>query len=172
MDWPTTLLRLVHVLSGIAWVGSALFIVVFLEPAISATGPNGAKVMAELMQHRRLSQFMSLAALATIVAGLILFWSDSSGLQVGWMTAGEGLGLTIGGLAGLAAFVLGLAIQVPTTGRIAALGKEMQSAGGPPAPAQLAEMQRLQERMAAGGRWGLALMAISVIAMTVAENLK
>jgi hypothetical protein len=127
--------------------------------------------MAELMK-RKMSLFMSAAALLTTIAGLLLFWKDSDGLQVAWMTAGEGLGLTIGALAGIAAFVLGLVIQVPTTGRMATLGRQIPAAGAPPSQAQMAEMHALQERMALSGRWGLVLLAVSVIGMSLAAALR
>jgi uncharacterized membrane protein len=171
MDWPSTVLRVVHILSGVVWAGSAFFMVVFLEPAVAATGSEGAKVMGELM-NKKLSLAMAVAALFTTAAGAALFWKDSGGLQVSWMTAGEGLGLTVGAAAGIAAFILGLAVQVPTTGRIAALGREIRAAGAPPSPAQAGEMHGLQERMAVAGRWGLVLMAVSVLFMALAAALK
>jgi hypothetical protein len=50
-----------------------------------------------------------------------------------------------------------------------ALAKEMQAAGGPPKPEQLAEMQKLQARMGKAGVWGAILLVISTAAMAIAR---
>ena len=41
MNWLVVLLRLVHVLAGVLWVGFAVFVPAYLGPAIQETGPDG-----------------------------------------------------------------------------------------------------------------------------------
>jgi hypothetical protein len=112
---------------------------------------------------------MSLAAVLTTLAGLWLYWRASLGFTLAWMLAPSGLTLSIGALAGILAAVLGGAVTSPTAAKMQALGKAMQSAGGPPQPAQLAELQALQDRMRLAQEWGAILLVIAVIGMAVAR---
>ena len=60
MNWLVIVLRIVHILSGAFWVGSAVFNSLFLGPAVGATAEAGQKVMAHLVAqsapHRPRSQ--------------------------------------------------------------------------------------------------------------------
>ena len=56
--------------------------------------------------------------------------------------------LTIGSLAGIAAFLLGLLSTSPTGKKMGILAGQMQVAGGPPKPEQVAQMERLQAELA------------------------
>lgn len=52
MSAELIVLRLVHVLGGIFWVGSGLFMVFFLVPAMGTVGPTAGQVMGGLQQRR------------------------------------------------------------------------------------------------------------------------
>jgi hypothetical protein len=170
MNAIVILLRLVHIVAGVFWVGALITMTGFIQPAAKAIGPDGGKFMQQLVGPSRLSFFMSLAAPLTTLAGLALYWLDS-GFRIEWILTPTGLGFTIGGLTGIAALLSGFAVMKPTSDRVAALGKEMQTAGGPPSPTQVTEMQALQEKMRLGGRWVAALLVIAVIAMAIARYL-
>jgi hypothetical protein len=74
----------------------------------------------------------------------------------------EGIVLTLGGILGLGAFVIGVFVQRPVAGRLGALGAQIQAAGGPPTPEQAAELGRLRERLGRVARltaWHLLLAA-------------
>ena len=53
MQAEMLILRVVHVLGGIFWVGSALFMAFMLMPALASAGPAAGAVMGA-MQRRRL----------------------------------------------------------------------------------------------------------------------
>ena len=61
---------------------------------------------------------------------------------------------------------LGSSPATPGTGQLQVGGKQMATQGGPPAPAQLVEMQRLQAKIRQGGVISAVLMVIAVIGMT------
>jgi uncharacterized membrane protein len=170
MDTVMIFLRLVHILGGIFWAGGAIITAGFILPTVRAIGPEGSRFMQRFAGPSRFAFFMSLAAPLTTLAGLVLYWKDS-GFRIEWIVTRAGLGYTVGGLAGIAALVLGLAVMSPTTTRVEALGKEMQAGGRPPTPAQLAQMQALQEGLRASGIWGAILLIIAVVAMSVARYL-
>jgi len=172
MNLLMILLRLVHIGAGVFWGGAAVMIAAFVEPAVKAAGPDGGRFMQRLVKGQRLSLAMSLAALLTALSGLVLYWPVSGHLSSEWLVSGPGLTLTIGSVAGLAAFALGFAVNGPTARRIAALGQEMQAAGGPPSPAQLAAMGSLQERMRKAGVVDAALLAVAVAGMAIASYVR
>ncbi len=170
MDISMIILRLIHVFSGIFWVGTAFFFVLFLEPTIKAAGPAGGTVMGRLTLTR-FPMVMALASILTVAAGFLMYLFDSGGFQISWISSPSGITLTIGSLAGILAFLLGLFVQMPASARFAALQKEIQTAGGPPTPSQMEEMQVLLDRISNASRWGAVLMVISVLGMTSAREL-
>ncbi len=167
MDVLMLLLRLIHMFAGVLWVGTAFFFILFLEPTIEAAGADGGKFMQRLMQTR-LAVTLSIASTLVVVSGLIMYWVASGGLQAAWIGSRAGIGLTIGGVAGVLAFVIGLLVQGPASARIAAVQKEIQAAGGPPSPAQMAAIGAQQKRISDGSRWGAVLMVIALIGMAIA----
>ncbi len=171
MDLVMVVLRVLHILAGVFWAGAALMTAGFVTPTVQALGPEGGKFMQGLLQRTRFSLVMGLAAIVATLCGLILFWNVSAGLQVSWLATGRGVSLIIGSLAGVVALVEGFAITNRGAMRLEALGKAIQAAGGPPSPAQMAEMRELQERLARGGEIGAVLLAVSVVCMAAARYL-
>src|SRR6185312_670996 len=98
-----------HILFAALWVGSAVFLTLYVTPAIRATGPRGAPVMAELMR-RRTGGFIAAAAMLTVLSGLWMYWVFTHGFDSTIVAHGAGLALGIGGLCGIAAAVIGGAV--------------------------------------------------------------
>lgn len=159
--------RIVHIVTGVIWVGSLFVVVVFLQPIAAAIGPP---FMAEI-RRRRLVDVVLLDALVTVAAGSFLYWRDwhtypSFG---GWIGSRFGLTLTVGAL--LAITVIGIATIVtrPTIGRLGALGRQVAEAGGPPSPELAARIASLQHRLAVAERVTFALALLAVVAMASAR---
>lgn len=158
------IIRFIHIFSAIFWVGTTLFMVLFLEPTVAALGPDGGKFMQRLLGGTRFSLAIALSAWITILAGLGLYW-PVTGLAPNVML-GPRLPLTIGAMAGIAAGIVGAVVTGRASGQLQTLGQQIASQGGPPAPAQLAEMQQLQGKIRQGSRWAAVLMVVAVIGMT------
>ncbi len=169
MDLILIALRLIHILAGIFWAGAAVLAAAFLTPAVRALGPNGGKVMQQLIGKQKLSMYISLAAYLSTLAGIVLYWRTSLGFQIAWILAPSGLMFTIGALAGIITIVMGQLVNAPTAARMSALAKEMQAAGGPPKPEQIAEMQKLQTRLGQAGVIAAILLIIASSAMAIAR---
>ena len=60
-------------------------------------------------------------------------------------------------------------VNGPTARQIAALGQEMQAAGGPPSPTQMAKMKALQQRLHNAGIVDAVLLGIAVAGMAIAR---
>lgn len=165
-------LRLIHILSGVFWIGSAFVMAAFIEPTIRATAPESQKVMGHLSGPRRFPLWISVAAVLATLSGVILYWGDSEGFRsVGWMSSATGVTFTIGGISGLAAFVIGFVMAKPAGDGIAALARQIQAGGKPPTPEQLGVMAALQNQLALSGRLTSILLIIALIAMAVAQPL-
>ena len=158
------ILRIAHIAAAIFWVGTSLFMLFFLEPTVRSLGPDGGKFMQRLLGGTRFSLAISAAAMITLLAGLILYGPVTGGSAQ--IMFGQRLPLTIGAIAGIAAGIVGGAMQGRASGQLTALGARMAKAGGPPSPADLAEMQRLQGVIRQGSLWGGALMIVAVVGMT------
>ncbi len=162
-------LRLVHIVAGALWVGSAIFYFVFVEPTVKSLGPAGPQFMQALIEKRRYPLFMNTVSALTIVSGALLFWTASGGLQPAWLTSGPGLGFTIGSVVAIVVYGIGFFMIRPRADRLGELGKAIGKAGGPPTPEQAAELHQLSEEMTKLGRIDAILLTISLITMATAR---
>lgn len=160
METLVIILRILHIFAGVAWVGGLWMLVLFVEPTVRALGPDGGKFMNYLVTMRRYPIYATVAAVTTIVAGLVLF-----GIKWGpvWSTPG-GLTFLVGGLFGLAAGGVGGSVGA-TSGKLTNLGGEIARQGGPPTPQQLAELKALQDRLRQLSLVAAILTSIALLAM-------
>ncbi|HEV8356767.1 MAG TPA: hypothetical protein VGQ17_08405 [Gemmatimonadales bacterium] len=163
------LLRLVHVLSGVFWVGGFMLFARFVFPATRAVGPAAGPVVDQLVRVRKLPRALLGAASLTILSGLGLFWRDSAGFSSAWMASPTGRVFGFGALLSIAAFVVGVSVNNPAAQRLGAITAAIQAQGGPPNPEQAAEMQRLQTRLGVGMQIITVLVLLATAAMALAR---
>lgn len=161
------LLRIVHIVAGTFWIGSALTAFFFIGPAVGATGDAGQKFIVHLMNSLKLSNRIAAAAGATILAGGILFWIDSQGFTSPWMKSGAGIGFTIGAVFGLVGFIFGILVG-RTNKAMAQLGSQIQ---GKPSPEQLNQLQAIQKQQAVYSKVSTPALILAVIFMAIARYL-
>lgn len=163
------LLRIVHIVAGVCWVGGAIVHTIFVEPSAKATAPESRKFMQYLMTRRQYGAFMGISSLLTVLAGGLLYWRSSGGFQWQWIQSGPGLMFTVGAMVGVAVYLLGTLLIAPRANRLGALGQQIGAAGGPPTPAQLAELHKLDRQMSLIGRVDFVLLAIAMFTMSTAR---
>ena len=169
VDWLMILLRVIHVLTGILWVGAAVFVARFLVPAVRGAGPAAGPVMQQLIQ-RGLPAYMPTLAIFTVLSGFGLYWRDSGGFRLHeWLGSGTGRTFGLGGIIGLVVLIYGAVIVSPAAKRMGALGARMREAGGAPAPELAAEMQRTQAQLGRGSAIAASLLVIAALCMAVAR---
>ncbi len=156
------ILRLFHIVLGACWVGAVVAFAFFIEPAIRAAGAAGGAVMFQLLT-RKFNQAMAATAGLTVLTGLGLFGLDARAGGGSWSRTPVGIGFSVGGLAAIAAMLIGLTVMRPTVEKIGAL----MAAGGPPLP----EVGALMDRAAKFGRIVAVLLLIAVAAMATARYL-
>lgn len=171
MDLVLLLLRLIHVVSGILWVGFGVFTPLMLAPALAEVGPEGGKVMAAL-QRRGLTTLLPILALATMLSGFWLYWRVSGGSLSAFVASRTGLTLAIGGLLSVLAYALGMTITRPAMMRANAALQSLASA----ATAEEREsiqvtVGRLRSRSARVSRWIAVMLLLAAASMAVGRYL-
>lgn len=172
MDPLFIVLRLVHVVAGVLWVGGAVFVFRHVEPTAKELGPRAEPFMTSLFETRKIAIYFTILSALTVLAGTWLFWIDSAGDPIGWITRdATGMAFGIGGLAAWVAFILGLVAVKPAAEELGAAGAAMRDAGGPPGPELVARMEAAQGRMSTLGKVDFVLLGIAVVMMAIARYL-
>jgi hypothetical protein len=170
MDVYMVVLRVVHIVAGAFWVGSALLLFLFLQPAAREVGPAAAPFMMQLAKKRVTDVVLGAAGL-TILAGLLMYWRVSGGLDPDWIGSAQGIALTVGALCAIAAMGIGGSIVRPSMMKAGAIGQAAAAGGGHPTPEQAAEIQTLQQRVRTAGAIVVLLLIVAVAAMAAARYL-
>ncbi len=160
------LLRIIHIVAGVFWVGGTLMMTFFIGPTIGATAEAGQKFVAHLMNNLKFSNRMAAASGLTILAGLILYGLDARA-GAAWVKSGMGIGLGLGAGFALIGFVFGMLIG-RVTKAMAQLGAQFQ---GPPSPAQMAQMQSLRKQQGNYSNIAATALILAVIFMAIARYL-
>ena len=165
MDYLKIVLRLIHIFSGVFWVGGALFLGFFVNPSVQATADSGQKFMAYLMTKSGLTLRITAAAFLTVLAGGWLYWIDSGSLTSVWMHSATGWGFGIGGIFGIIGFIFGSMV-----GRYSStLGKIASQIQGKPTPEQMNQIQTIQKQLSSVSTIDTIALILSLICMATAR---
>jgi hypothetical protein len=171
MDTYMVVLRVVHILAGVFWVGAALTTLLFIQPTAREVGPAAAPFMMHLAGRKRLIDFVLGAAGLTVLAGLLMYWRVSDGFDPDWIGSAPGIALTVGALCAIAALAIGGSIVRPGIMASLAIGRQVAASGGGPTPEQGAQLQAIQRRSIAAGKAIVPLLVIAVVGMAAARYL-
>lgn len=163
------LFRTVHIFASVLWVGGAIVWAFYFNPAIKASGPGGVGVLQNLIGRQRYPLYMNTVALLTILSGIYLIVVNSAGLKLAWFRTGPGIGFTLGAVVGIAVFFVGFFGIRPRGERMGELGREIGASGGPPSPAQLAEMAKIEQEMGLFERIDFVMLVVALLAMSTAR---
>ena len=159
-------LRLIHIVGGVFWVGTALLFNFFLTPSIRASGEAGQKFLGQLLITKsHLAEVHAISGILTVLAGAGLYWIDSGGFTSGWMTSGPGLGFGIGGIFGFLGVITSILVALP----LRALAETAAQIQGSPTPEQMDKIQAAQKRLGVMGRIDSAVLIIALICMATAR---
>jgi hypothetical protein len=157
------LLRIIHIVAGVFWVGGTLIMTFFVGPTVGAIGEPGQKFIGHLMNNLKFSNRMAAASGLTILAGFILYFRGGTAL----FESRFGIGLGVGAIFALIGFVFGMMIG-RNIKAMAQLGAQIQ---GKPSPAQLSQMQALQKRQATVSMISTWAVILATVFMAVARYL-
>jgi uncharacterized membrane protein len=162
-------MRTVHIFASVLWVGSAILYLFFVEPSVKSLGSASPRFMQDFIGKRRYPVYMSVVSMLTILSGALLFWNSSGGLQISWIQSGPGIGFTIGSIASLLFFLMGMLMIKPRADRIGELGMEIGESGNPPDPNLLGEMRKLDKEITTLERTDFILLVIALLTMITAR---
>ncbi len=167
MDLLIILARIVHIFSAVLWAGGGLLYFLFIEPAIDKTMPASQKFTSAFMG--KFSPFMGLVSMTTVLAGVVLFWHDSAGLQLSWISTPTGLGFSLGATVGIATAMLGLFGIKPRAERLGLIGAQIEMQGRPPTTDQLAQVGALTGALKRIGRVDFIMLTLALLFMATAR---
>jgi uncharacterized membrane protein len=170
MNAELLVLRLLHVVGGIAWVGFAAFNTWFLGPALGMAGPAGGAVMVGL-QKRKLFMLLPIIALVTILSGVRLLMITSTGFSASYFATRSGLTYAAGGAAAIVGFLIALLLTRPKMARVAELMAGRAAADADRQRAIDAEAGTLRAGAASSGLLSTVILLLSAAAMAVARYL-
>lgn len=167
---PThNILRVLHIVGGVVWVGFTVFVATMLLPALRAIGPTGGAVMREVTAVRRLPVWLMIASMLTIVTGAALMYRDAASMGTAWFKAGSGLVFTVGAALAIAASTLGMIVSSPTAKRMGQLSAQIAASGRAPSDDERQRLAGMQARLFAASRVAAALLLAATIAMAGAR---
>ena len=161
-------LRVLHIVAGIFWVGGIIIVARFILPSARALGPAGAPMVNQLVQLRKLPMRLLIAGWVTVLAGSALY-SRAGSLSAGtYYDSWPGRVFGFGGALAVVVVLMGTFGNVPTTRRMMALGAQMQASSGG-TPEQAAEMERLQTRLGRLSNAAMVLLLVAAACMAIAR---
>ncbi len=152
MDFEMVVMRVLHILAGVIWAGSAIFLAAVLDPRLKALGPDvQRRVMGAIAPRLRIA--LDVSAAVTILAGLALVIRlprDLFDLSSGWAWA----------------ILVGIVVSIPAvaSGAIAVSASKRAAASGDDADAA-----RLSSRATLLGRITAVLVVVAVVSMASAR---
>jgi len=165
MEYLKIVLRLIHILSGVFWVGGAVFLNFFIGPTVKATGEAGQKFMTHLVTRAKISMRITISAILTVLAGGWLYWIDAGGSISGWAGTVTGWGFGIGGIFGIIGLVFGIMVGMNIQALVT-MGGQIQ---GKPTPEQMNRVQTIQKRLEIVGTIGSVVLILALACMTTAR---
>src|SRR5690348_15913695 len=123
------------------------------------------------MRPRRMGVMFPVVATLAVLAGAVLYWRDSGGLQSLWITSPTGLTYTIGGAAAVASLVLGFILVAPSIAEQSAVRSELVASGGVTTQAQLERLQHADRLMRLAVRIDLPLILVAGLTMATTRYL-
>ena len=166
-----TLLRIIHIFAAVTWVGGGIFVVSVLAPTVAEAGADGGRFMLHMARLGRMANVLTGAAVTTVLAGAILFWPTSGGLNQVYLKSPNGITLTVGAIFGILALLHGAFATGPATRRMGALAQDIIGRQGPPAPEQLQQAQALGAKIIALSTQSLIMGAIALLCMAAAQTI-
>ena len=156
------LLRAIHVVGGVLWVGGVVLSTLFLLPATQSLGPAAQPVMQFIMGRRKLPVYFMLMGILTTLAGALLMMRNISLSNGEWARSPMGIGISIGAAAAILALVVGMTVSAPAAKRL-----------GPPRPGATpitdAERAAITQRLALSSHATFILLSIAALFMATAR---
>ena len=165
------ILRLLHIVAGALWVGSAFLFVGFIGPSAAEVGPSAGPLLSVAVKKRKAAKVITWLGVTTVLAGWLMWIrnADQYGGIGDWVGTSFGLGITLGALFATGAFFMGYFGVGRNVERLVDLGDTIAASGGPPSPEQQARIDHLGGELERHGKLDLVLLILAVACMATAR---
>jgi uncharacterized membrane protein len=171
MTAEVIVLRIIHILGGVFWLGGMMFMSFFLMPVLAGMGPAAAPVMAGFNQ-KKFPVIMPIIALAVILSGLRLLMIASANFGASYFQSPVGRAFSMAGGLAILAFIFGMALVRPAMMKTVALGQQLGSAQDDGTRSRIvAELAATRKRGETGNMIVLTLLLLAALGMAVARYL-
>ena len=166
MDAEIVIRRLLYIVRGVVWIGSAIFMAWMMQPVIAKTGsPHSNAVIRNMVKPMVIT--LHSAALLTIVFGVMMAFRVSDPLlDFLWSTDWETM-IWVGSLLAVVGYAIGT-VGGFTSKKMMDIGASF--AGQSPSPEQGAEMAALQKRGSMLTKIASLLALVAVAFMALAQH--
>jgi hypothetical protein len=169
MDIVLVLLRLIHIIAAVAWIGLGGVTALYIGPAVGRAGESGLRFLKTLMTQTSYARVFPAASGITVLAGILLYLIGNA---MSHFTTTGNIVLGIGALAGLLAIIHGGAITGRATSALGAALAQYVPDGSQPISAEgLAALRERAAEVANHSRLSFLLTVIALIGMGSARYL-
>ncbi|HXT14576.1 MAG TPA: hypothetical protein VN706_03025 [Gemmatimonadaceae bacterium] len=116
-------LRLIHIVSGVLWVGAATMLAAYVVPAARASD-DGMRYMRQLIWVRNLPRYLNVVLGLSVLSGLLLYGNFLMMTRGAWLTSRRGIVLGLGGLAAIIAAAVATFVAAPAIHRALQLAEK------------------------------------------------
>lgn len=163
------ILRFIHIVGAIAWVGGGMYAAFFLIPALRQT-PAVMPQLMDALQRRKVFVILPTVGLLVVLSGIRLLWIDSAGFADSYMSTGPGRTFSVGGTAGILAFLIQVLVQRPAGVKLGKISAALSASPTPEERQRLsAEAERLRRRNGAATQAAVGFGLIGAAAMAIAR---
>jgi hypothetical protein len=127
--------------------------------------------MMRMASFGQLSRVLTVSGILTVLAGLLLYYPTSGGLNAAWLSSPHGITLTIGAIIGLLAFFHGIFVAGRTSAKMKVVADQILGTQGPPPPAALQEAQALGAKLGSSVIQTAALGGLALLFMAAAQTI-
>lgn len=171
MNILIAVLRLLHIILGIAWVGFGVLLAWIMIPAAERTGERGLAMLRTFYANTPTGMILGISALGTTIAGLIL-WPlrtvEGTGYLLQAFTDTGSIIMAIGAVFGLLAFGHGATATGRYTGAFTTAAKAHEADSS---DANLQALEEAKDKMKLHSNISAWLTVIAVILMSIARYL-
>ena len=171
MMTPSVLLfltmRALHVVLAAAWFGAALFMTLYLGPAVDDAGPAAGGQLMNILVRRGVAKYMASIGGLTVVIGFYLFWRLAG--DPAFAGSHRGIAYSAGALTGIIALILGGSMIGASAKKLSALSAKLGSLPEGERAAAMKTMGDLRSRMDLFSKIVSALLFFSMVTMALAH---
>lgn len=157
-----SIVRALHVLFAVLWVGGGLFQIAVIGPALMAAGPKGGGFIVALMRRGGMGRYFAISGLLTILFGGWYYGGHVRMAGGAFDVASGYIYITLGSFVALLAFLHGAFASMPAERKLIALCRDLK---GEPTAEQASQMQALGMKLGRNGVISGMMIGIALLLM-------